>query len=78
MLNFDIVYEKITANQDKIYHIQVLPKDVIIFGNILESLEGWAFYSTIDSKNSIMLVEAIKDYVSEIEKLLDKMKRYDF
>jgi len=74
MFNFQIRYEQTKENKDKVYHIYVPQKEVILFGNILESLEGWVFYSTIDSKHSIMLVEVIKDYVSDFDLLLDKMR----
>ena len=76
MFHFQIIYEKTQENKDKVYHIFVPRKEVILFGNILESLEGWVFYSTIDSKESIMLVEVIKDYVADFEILLDRMLNY--
>ena len=76
MFNFKIKLEKLSDTQDKIYHIFVPQKEVILFGNILESLEGWVFYSTIDNKESILLVEVIKDYVDEFDKILNKMINY--
>ena len=58
---------------DKIYHFYVPPPQVIYFGYILESLEGWAFYTTIDDKNSIMHIEVIRDYVDSFDMLLQKI-----
>ncbi|MCL1826873.1 MAG: DUF4911 domain-containing protein [Candidatus Cloacimonetes bacterium] len=57
-------------NGDKIYHFYVPPPQVVYFGYILESLEGWAFYTTIDDQKSIMHIEVIKDYVHDFDKLL--------
>ena len=56
-----------------IYHFIVSPEHVVYFGYILESLEGWAFYTTIDAQASIMHVEVIKDYIRDFEKLLSKL-----
>lgn len=78
MFSFQIRLEQLLENGDKLYHLYIPPKEMILFGYILESLEGWAFYTTIDSKESILLVEIIKDYVSDFEQLLNKMRTFNF
>ena len=70
MLTIKPVAEFYTLHGDKVYHFQVPPKEVVYLGYILESLEGWAFYTTIDDKASIMHVEVIKDFINDFEKLL--------
>jgi len=47
-------------------------------GLILESLEGWCSYTTLDKKESILLIEVIKDYKSDFERLLDCIVKHDF
>ena len=70
MLDLKILAERYNSNGDKIYNFYVAPRDVVYVGYILESLEGWAFYTTIDEVLSIMHVEVIKDYVGDFEKFL--------
>ena len=74
MLNFKIIYESLNDNNDKIYHIQINPNEMIYIGYILESLEGWAFHTLLDKKENLLYVEVIKDYVNEFEELLKKLK----
>jgi len=73
MLNIKIIKEFYNHSSDKIYHLYVPPEQVIYFGYILESLEGWTFYTTIDNKNSIMHVEVIKDYINDFLLLFEKL-----
>jgi len=47
-------------------------------GLILESLEGWCSYTTLDKKESILLIEVIKDFKSDFELLLDRIISHDF
>jgi hypothetical protein len=46
---------------------------MIIFGYIIESLEGFAFHTLIDKENSIMHVEVVKDYITDFEKVLSRI-----
>ncbi|MCK9330144.1 MAG: DUF4911 domain-containing protein [Candidatus Cloacimonetes bacterium] len=71
MINYQIIFQQLQESGDMLYHILIPPKELILFGYILESLEGWAFYTTIDTKNSILLVEVIKDYVNDFKLLID-------
>jgi hypothetical protein len=57
---------------DRIYIIRIDPPDMIIFGYILESLEGWAFHTIHDREKCLLHVEVIADYVSDFEKLFLK------
>ena len=70
MFKYEIIYENTNENNDKIYHFKVPPNELILFGYVLESLEGWAYYTTIDKNNSIFHVEVIKDYVEDFIKLI--------
>ncbi len=76
MVNYEIIFERQLDNGDLLYHFIIPPKELILFGYILESLEGWAFYTTIDNKRSILLVEVIKDYVNDFKFLLEKLKNH--
>ena len=69
-----ILSENITKSGDKIYHLHVPPPEMIYFGYIVESLEGWVFHTIIDKKDSILHLEVIKDYVQEFEVVLKKLK----
>jgi len=71
MYNFEIVSDRYNDNGDRIFHFKVPPQEMIYMGYLLESLEGWAYYTTIDIKESILHVEVIKDYVTEFDKLLE-------
>jgi len=73
MFSFKIISEKQNSNGDVIYLFRIPPNEVIYMGYILESLEGWAYYTTIDNKESIMHVEVIRDYVQDFERLLKVM-----
>jgi len=70
MYNFKILSDRYNDNGDRIFHFKVPPHEMIYMGYLLESLEGWAYYTTIDIKESILHVEVIKDYVAEFDKLL--------
>ena len=76
MVNYEIIFERQLDNGDLLYNFIIPPKELILFGYILESLEGWAFYTTIDNKRSILLVEVIKDYVNDFKFLLEKLKNH--
>ena len=65
-----ILNEKKGEQGDKIYQILVSPKAMITFGYIVESLEGWAFHTIIDKKQSILHLEVIKDYVNDFDEIL--------
>ena len=71
MLNLEIIHQEFNVNKDKIFHIKVPKNEVIFLGYILEALEGWAYYTTIDVNESIMLVEVIKDYVDDFDAFLE-------
>ena len=73
MLEIKILLEKLSENGDKIYNFYVIPEHVVYFGYILESLEGWAYYTTIDAVESIMHVEVMKDYIIDFDRLLTKI-----
>ena len=74
MFNFEVLKEFNTDDGDRVYHFKVPPAEMIYMGYLLESLEGWAYYTTIDIKESILHVEVIKDYVFEFEKLIFILK----
>lgn len=76
MIEYKIIFRETTKDGDEIYHFEIEPKYLILFGYLLESLEGWAYYTTIDSKKSIFLVEVIKDYKTDFENLLEKINNY--
>jgi len=65
-----------STNKDKIYHIQIPPAQQIVFGYILESLEGWVYYTTIDVENSIIWVEIIQDYIEEFDLLFTRLLKF--
>jgi len=71
MFNFKILSDSYNKNGDRIFQLKVPPHEMIYMGYLLESLEGWAYYTTIDIKESILHVEVIKDYVAEFDKLLE-------
>ena len=73
LLKIKIKQEWFSEPGDKIYHFFVAAEHVVYFGYILESLEGWAFYTTIDSVESIMHVEVMRDYVGDFDRLLKKI-----
>jgi hypothetical protein len=74
-MNLSIITERVSIGGDKIYNIQIAPKDMILFGYILESLEGWAFHTIIDKNNNILHVEVMKDYIVDFDKLLDRISQ---
>ena len=75
-MNLKILSEKITVAGDKVYQIQIPPAQMIYFGYIVESLEGWAFHTIIDKKENLLHLEIIKDYVNDFEKIFEKMKEF--
>jgi hypothetical protein len=68
-----IEHEELLRGGDKVYHIYVPRSGMIIFGYILESLEGWAYYTTIDVERSILYVEVMRDYVGDFGRLLERL-----
>ena len=74
MFSFEVLSDTYNDNCDRIYQLKVPPAEMIYMGYLLESLEGWAYYTTIDIKESILHVEVIKDYVFEFEKLIFILK----
>ncbi len=57
------------------YKMIVQPRDLIILGYLLESLEGWSYYTTIDKKENIFSVEVIKAFTEKFELFLEDIKR---
>jgi hypothetical protein len=53
----------------RLYIIRIDPPDMIVFGYLLESLEGWAFHTIHDREKCLLHVEVIADYVSDFERL---------
>ena len=76
MFNFEIKSVSTLSSGDKLYHMYVPPHEMIYFGYILESLEGWAFHTIVNKNDSILHVEIIKDYAVYFEILIKKMKAY--
>ena len=72
-MNLNILSKKITETGDKVYQVQIPPAEMIYFGYIVESLEGWAFHTIINKEKSILHLEIIKDYVADFEEVLKKM-----
>jgi hypothetical protein len=69
-MKLQILEKRQNPDQSETYLIQVPRENVIHFGSILESLEGWVHYTTSDKKESILTVEVIKDYRVKFAELL--------
>ena len=76
MIELQIISETFNSFGDKIYQISVKPSDMIVFGYIIESLEGWAFHTLINKEKSIMHVEVMKDYIYDFMFFLDLLKTH--
>ncbi|HOD54766.1 MAG TPA: DUF4911 domain-containing protein [Candidatus Cloacimonadota bacterium] len=77
-MKLNLLEKKENPDQSNSYYIQIPREEVIFMGLILESLEGWCSYTTLDKKKSILLIEVIKDYKSDFERLLDCIVKHDF
>ncbi|MBP7563600.1 MAG: DUF4911 domain-containing protein [Candidatus Cloacimonetes bacterium] len=77
-MKLNLLEKKENPDQSNSYYIQIPREEVIFMGLILESLEGWCSYTTLDKKESILLIEVIKDYKSDFERLLDCIVKHDF
>ncbi len=73
-MNLKILQKKENLDQSNSYLIQLPREEVIYMGFILESLEGWCHYTTVNKKDSVMLVEVIKDFKSSFEELLTRLE----
>lgn len=76
-MKFQIQEKRKNPDQSDTYLIKLPREEVIFMGYILESLEGWVHYSTIDKKESILSVEVIKDYCSKFEELIKRIAQLE-
>ncbi|MCB5250391.1 MAG: DUF4911 domain-containing protein [Candidatus Cloacimonadales bacterium] len=77
-MKINLLERKKNQDQTNSYYIQTPRKEVIFFGSILESLEGWCNYTTFDKNQSIVLVDVAKDYIDVFERLLEQIEAHVF
>ncbi len=59
------------------FQIGMKNRQLIKFGYILESLEGWCNYTTPEKTKPILQVDVAPDYISDFNELLKQMAEMD-
>ena len=76
-MKFEITKSNINNDGTKSFNINLAKKDLVLFGYILESFEGWGNYTTISNIQEIVLkVDVSPSYISQYEELFDFLKTY--
>ncbi len=75
-MKFQIVKRNILSDNTIELHIQIDPKDQILFCFILEAWEGVFNYTTIDKKNSLINIRIAEDFALEADQLINYLQDY--
>ncbi len=77
-MQFDIVSSQWLGDGSKRMVVKIAFKELIYFGYILESFEGWCNYTTIDKQNQLVQIDISPDFVEVMDKLLETLKNWRF
>ncbi len=77
-MKFEIAKKYINDDGTKSFIIKLAKSDLVFFGYILESFEGWGNYTTISNFKEIVLrVDVSPSYISQYEELFLFLKNYE-
>jgi hypothetical protein len=76
-VNFEKISEKIISDDSTEIILKISPKDLILFGYILEAFEGFCNFTTTDRKKMLVKIVATKYYVNDIKRILAFLKKFD-
>ena len=76
-MKFEIKETNIDFDGTKSFYINLAKKDLVLFGYILESFEGWGNYTTVSNKDIIVLKVVVSpSYIIQYEELFRFLKQY--
>ncbi len=76
-MKFKIKETLLNDDGTKSFIIHLEKKDLVFFGYILESFEGWGNYTTLTHDGYIVLkVDVSPSFISKYEELFSYMKKY--
>ncbi|HPR17230.1 MAG TPA: hypothetical protein PLD62_03185 [Candidatus Cloacimonadota bacterium] len=76
-MNIQIVDESVLNDGMRRYQIAVQDNELIYFGFILESLEGWCNYTTPDKSFPVLQVDVAADFVSDFRQIYDFLEKWN-
>ncbi len=75
-MNFSY-HSEIKASDGSLKVILKVPEpEMIQLGFILESFEGYCYYSTINRKESLMQIDIPPDFIEPVKNILRKLESY--
>lgn len=75
-MQFDVISSQRLDDGSRRLVVKIAFKELIYFGYILESFEGWCNYTTIDKQKQLVQIDISPDYLQETEKLLINLKKW--
>jgi hypothetical protein len=75
-MQFEISHFRLLEDGSKRIVVKIPLKELIYFGYILESFEGWCNFTTIDKQKHLVQIDSCPDFEEEMDKLLDSLKKW--
>lgn len=76
-MTFQLVESTINNEGVRSYLLNIPDVERIYFGYILESLEGWCYYTGFGKNNSLMRVDVMPAFINDFETLLTKLQVWE-
>ncbi|MBN1326697.1 MAG: hypothetical protein JW996_01975 [Candidatus Cloacimonetes bacterium] len=77
-MNFQILDRMELSDGSLRYHLYIPSSELIFVGYILESFEGWCYYTNRKDKDNLLQIEIPADYQDSVKELLDFLSNWDY
>lgn len=58
--------------------VSICRNDLVYFGFLLESCEGWCNYTTVDRQKCLVQIDVVPDFTRDFEKILGLIRDWDY
>lgn len=77
-MRFSEVNRSILADGTIRILVSIGRNDLVYFGFLLETCEGWCNYTTVDRHICLVQIDVIPDYAGDIDKILGMIRDWEY